>query len=63
MTDDRHVALRLDVDPDADPIRGVLTAQDGAAHDFVGWLGLASEIERTLRGDGPPGSVPPEVVR
>jgi hypothetical protein len=62
MTDDRHVALRLDVVPGADPIRGVLTAQDGAAHAFVGWLGLAAEIERTLRaGDdatAPPGGSP-----
>ena len=53
MTDDDHlVALRLDVDPDAEPIRGVLTAGD--AHAFVGWLGLAAEIERTLREDDAP---------
>jgi hypothetical protein len=52
MTDDHLVALRLDVDPDAEPIRGLLTAGDGHAHAFVGWLGLAAEIERTLRGDG-----------
>jgi hypothetical protein len=52
MTDDRHVELRLDVDPDADPIRGVVSAGDGGdAHAFVGWLGLAAEIERTLRED------------
>jgi hypothetical protein len=50
MTDDRHVELRLDVDPAADPIRGVVTAADGLAHEFVGWLGLATEIERTLHG-------------
>jgi hypothetical protein len=53
MTDDRHVELRLDVDPDADPIRGVVSTGDGGeAHEFVGWLGLAAEIERTLRGGG-----------
>jgi hypothetical protein len=55
MTDDRHVELRLDVDPDADPIRGVVSAGDGGeAHEFVGWLGLAAEIERTLREGEPP---------
>ena len=54
MTDDHHVALRLDVDPGADPIRGVLTTADGAPHAFEGWLGLAAEIERTLRGSPPP---------
>jgi hypothetical protein len=51
MTDDHLVALRLDVDPGAEPIRGVLTAQDGSVHTFEGWLGLAAEIERTLRAE------------
>jgi hypothetical protein len=52
MEDHRFVALRLDVDPVADPIRGRLWVGDGgreAAHEFEGWLGLAEEIERTLR--------------
>jgi hypothetical protein len=49
MTEDHRVALVLSVDPDCDPIRGVLTAEDGLAREFVGWLGLATEIERTLR--------------
>jgi hypothetical protein len=62
MTDDRHVALRLHVDPTADPIRGVLTTQDGAPHAFVGWLGLAAEIEGALR-DGPGDDAPAGVVR
>ena len=60
MTDDDHlVALRLDVDPDAEPIRGVLTAGDGDAHAFVGWLGLAAEIERTLREGAEADAEPP----
>ena len=55
MEDDRLVALRLDVDPLADPIQGRLSAGDGAdAHEFTGWLGLAAEIERTLRERRPP---------
>jgi len=55
MDDERHVELRLDVEPDADPIRGVVSAADGGeAHAFVGWLGLAAEIERTLRADDAP---------
>lgn len=49
MAEDHRVALRLDVDPDADPIRGELRAGGGAARAFEGWLGLAEEIERTLR--------------
>jgi hypothetical protein len=53
MEDDRLVALRLDVDPVADPIQGRLSAGDGGeVHEFVGWLGLAKEIERTLRSRG-----------
>jgi hypothetical protein len=55
MPDDHHVALRLDVDAEADPIRGVLTTEHGAPRAFEGWLGLAAEIERTLR-EIPPGS-------
>jgi hypothetical protein len=58
MDDDHLVALRLDVDPGAEPIRGVLTAGDGHAHAFVGWLGLAAEIERTLRGGGEEAGLP-----
>jgi hypothetical protein len=56
MAEDHRVALRLDVDPDADPIRGELRSGGGAARAFEGWLGLAEEIERTLReeqSDGP----------
>lgn len=51
MAEDHRVELRLDVDPEADPIRGELRAEGGAARAFEGWLGLATEIERTLRGE------------
>ena len=53
MAEDHRVALRLDVDPDADPIRGELRSGGGAARAFEGWLGLAEEIERTLREEHP----------
>jgi hypothetical protein len=48
MTDDQHLAVRLELDAVADPIRGCITAGDGEAQEFVGWLGLASAIERLL---------------
>jgi hypothetical protein len=57
MTHGDRVALGLLLDPSAEPISGELTAPDGDAREFVGWLGLATEIERMLakgsdRGDG-----------
>lgn len=58
MTDDHLVALRLDVSADAEPIRGLLTGADGAPHPFVGWLRLASVIERLLRPPGADGPTP-----
>ena len=56
MEEEHRVALRLDVDPRADPIRGELRTAEGDPRAFVGWLGLADAIERTLREDpaGPP---------
>jgi len=40
--------LKLDLDPTADPIRGLLTAPNGTPQEFVGWLGLADAIEHLL---------------
>jgi hypothetical protein len=51
MADSTRIALRLDLDPAADPIRGRLTAPTGEEDEFVGWLGLAGAIERLARVD------------
>ena len=41
------IAIRLLVEPGSDPIEGSLTADDGPAIAFRGWLELASAIERS----------------
>ncbi|UGS37809.1 hypothetical protein DSM104329_04230 [Capillimicrobium parvum] len=40
--------LTLEVDPDADPIRGRVCEGDEMPEPFVGWLGMARALERTL---------------
>lgn len=47
-------AFRLELDSDADPIRGRLMDEAGPGVDFVGWLGLASALERALDTNGGP---------
>jgi hypothetical protein len=54
MTDQERVAMTLELDSTAEPIRGILTSASGDAHEFVGWLGLADAIERLLPHDDPP---------
>jgi len=38
----------LRVDPDAQPIAGHLIEADGNAHEFAGWIGLATTLEELL---------------
>ena len=48
MPDDTSLALRLYLEPNADPIRGRIANEMGEASEFVGWLGLASALERIV---------------
>lgn len=52
MPDDRNVALRLDLQPDAEPIRGRIANETGEIREFVGWLGLANALERIVDSTG-----------
>ena len=42
--------LRLDIDFSTEPISGTLEEEDGARHEFVGWLGLSELLGRLGRG-------------
>ena len=42
------VIVTLELDPSAQPIRGVARDEHGAEHPFTGWLGLARALELTL---------------
>ena len=44
----RSVVVTLELDPSAEPIRGVARDEDGTEHTFTGWLGLARALELTL---------------
>jgi hypothetical protein len=47
-------AFRLELESGTDPIRGRLADVSGPSSiDFVGWLGLASALERALETIGP----------
>jgi hypothetical protein len=53
MARDYPRRLTLDVDPDEDPVRGVVSEGDGMPEPFVGWLGMARALERVLRRPRP----------
>jgi hypothetical protein len=58
MLADERRTLTLEVDPSADPIAGLVRAEDGAERDFSGWVGLAAALERALQrtpGEQPDG--------
>jgi hypothetical protein len=42
---EEHVEIRLEVDPESDPIRGLVHDRRGARRDFHGWLQLMAAIE------------------
>lgn len=44
------VHLHLELDPDADPIAGVVHAGDEGARPFSGWMELTRAVELTLDG-------------
>jgi hypothetical protein len=46
----RHVEVRLELDPEGDPVRGVFHDGRGNAREFYGWLQLMSAIEAARRG-------------
>ena len=48
MVRDYPRRLTLEVDPDEDPIRGRVCEGDEMPEPFVGWLGMARALERTL---------------
>lgn len=45
MSSDPRIVLRLEVDPEADPITGTLGGGDRERRPFTGWLELTDEIE------------------
>jgi hypothetical protein len=50
MTEPSHVLrLVLEVERDADPIRGTVADDDGPARAYVGWLALMGALD-DLRG-------------
>ena len=53
MARDYPRRLTLDVDPDEDPVRGVVSEGDGMPEPFVGGLGRARALERALKRPRP----------
>jgi hypothetical protein len=47
MEQERTREYVLELDVESDPIEGRVR-DDGDAHDFKGWLGLASALERLI---------------
>jgi hypothetical protein len=48
VTDLARMILRLELEPDAEPIAGRLSGESGPAVAFIGWVGLAAAIEQAL---------------
>ena len=46
----RTVRLWMEIELDADPIRGALTVPELARREFSGWLGLAAALEALRSG-------------
>jgi len=46
------ILLRLEIEAGSEPISGLLRGEGEPPLAFVGWLGLAAAIERTLRAAG-----------
>lgn len=47
MTDSDAQPISVDI-RSGDPLTGQLTGPDGIQHEFSGWMGLATAIERAL---------------
>ena len=54
MPDAALVTLVLELERGADPIAGRLTADDGAAWSFTGWLQLTEALEEAKAADSAP---------
>jgi hypothetical protein len=55
-----RVRLCLEFDLDADPVSGVLCAEDGGSEPFAGWMALTGTIELALAAARRAASTPPE---
>ena len=60
--------LLLDIDFATEPLSGTLEKEDGARHEFVGWLGLSELVGRLGRGEEvasprPKGAGPQELTQ
>ena len=51
MTSQGRLTVLLHLDPASEPISGRMETP-GQSSEFVGWLGLASVLERALDGEG-----------
>lgn len=52
MTTGERRNLRLELDPDSEPIAGRMRDERGASREFAGWLGLAAVLGGFLRDRG-----------
>jgi len=52
--------VTLELEPEAEPIRGRLRDAQGESRPFTGWLELLSLLDR-LRGEPPLGTVGPKL--
>jgi len=46
----RSLRLSMEIELDAEPIRGAVSISDGDRRPFTGWLGLSAALE-ALRGE------------
>ena len=49
---DQPLTLRLEIDPDGDPISGRISTSQGSSRPFRGWLELAAVLETFLTAQG-----------
>lgn len=53
MTTGSTRSFVLELEAEAQPLTGRVREDPGASVDFVGWLGLASALERLIEGHEP----------
>ena len=60
MADGRQFLLiSLEIEPDTDPIAGVIRTSDGRSMPFTGWLALSAGVEKVRRAAG---QLEPELI-
>jgi hypothetical protein len=54
VPDGKRVHVDLEIEPDAEPIRGRLSIDGGGCWDFTGWLAFVRALDEALATDVPP---------